>query len=409
MSTPPNSSQSQSKELLVKCLQRDRLVKLLNNLTTENYGELSQAELEVKLEFIENKVNMFEHIQSELEHLDESQFTEGHRDNLESSYCSVKSKIKNSLALRKSVIMPLSSTQIPHHELSSRINVNLPKLQLSKFCGQYKHWLDFYNMFSVLVDKNETLSNVEKFQYLRSCLEGDAAQLIHSLEVTNSNYNMALELLTSRYANKRYIFNSHLQDIFNTDRLSNPNSSQLRNFVDTINANYRAIQSFASKTQIADGILLHLVVSKFDLQTKTQWEEEIINSSKDISSNSFYLPGWDVLSKFLEKKCQTMDIVAIEKTSKINTYLRKPASFVVSETMCNLCDQPIKHSPFKCTIFMNLDPIGRYELIKRRGLCLNCLAPNHMSINCPSTHRCQECNVSHHTLLHREKEKTVDL
>ncbi|XP_075157941.1 uncharacterized protein LOC142231207 [Haematobia irritans] len=404
------SSQSLSpnveREHRVKMLQRNRLVKLLSNLNTQTFDDLSQAEIEVKLEFLESKINLFEQLQSDLEYMDETQFNETHRDDMESSYCSVKAKLVNVLSSRKSFAAPLHSTMITQHDHSSRVSVNLPKLQLSKFGGQYKQWLDFYNMFSVLVDQNESLSNVEKFQYLRSCLEDDAAQLVHSLEVTDSNYQMALELLSSRYGNKRYIFNAHLQDIFNIEKLVNPNSSQLRNFVDTINANLRAIQSFASKSQISDGILLNLVVSKFDIQTKTQWEEEISNNSHNHSSEPFYLPDWDSLTKFLEKKSQTMDIIANDRLTKSNSHHRKPVSFVVSESICHLCDQGGKHNPFRCTVFMSLDPLGRYDLIKKKGLCLNCLTPNHVSSNCPSTNRCQQCNVSHHTLLHREKTKS---
>lgn len=42
------------------------------------------------------------------------------------------------------------------------------------------------------------------------------------------------------------------------------NVSSIRDFIDTINANMRAMQSLATKSQIADGIVLPQVVSKLD-------------------------------------------------------------------------------------------------------------------------------------------------
>lgn len=288
--------------------------------------------------------------------------------------------------------------------------MNLPRLELPTFNGRQKEWLDFYNIFSVLVDKNDELSNIEKFQYLRSCLEGDAAQLIQSLEVTVFNYKKALDLLISRYDNKHYVFHSHLQELFKIQSIANPNVAQLRNFVDNINANLRALQSFASKTQISEGIILHLIISKLDREIASKWEEEVFNNSKGSTANSLYLPTWDELSQFLERRCQTYDIIATNNSSSRNNQpaIRKLTSFVVSGNQsCNLCEQTDHHNPFKCTSFRNLDPIGRYDLVKRKKLCLNCLAPNHVANNCPSNSRCQHCRVSHHTLLHRENHRSM--
>lgn len=50
---------------------------------------------------------------------------------------------------------------------------------------------------------------------------------------------------------------------------------------------------------------------------------------------------------------------------------------------------------------MKMDPVERYLRAKRLHLCLNCLGRNHCSSTCPSHRRCQNCKVSHHTLLHR--------
>lgn len=56
------------------------------------------------------------------------------------------------------------------------------------FYGSYKHWLSFYDTFHTLIDSNPALSDIAKFYYLKGCLKGSTADVIHSLEVSTSNY-----------------------------------------------------------------------------------------------------------------------------------------------------------------------------------------------------------------------------
>ncbi|KAI8118718.1 hypothetical protein CVS40_9707 [Lucilia cuprina] len=86
----------------------------------------------------------------------------------------------------------------------------------------------------------------------------------------------------------------------------------------------------------------------------------------------------------------------------LNSYLENKlhSSFLVINIVISA-----KVRIIKCLFFTNRDPISRYELVKRKGLCLNCLFPIHISNNYLSSNRCQHCQVSHHTLLHREKAK----
>lgn len=65
--------------------------------------------------------------------------------------------------------------------------------------------MSFFDTFNTLIHGNSQLSNVQKFYYLQSCLKGEAAQLIQSIEIFNVNYNIAWNLLKERYENKKLI------------------------------------------------------------------------------------------------------------------------------------------------------------------------------------------------------------
>jgi hypothetical protein len=60
-------------------------------------------------------------------------------------------------------------------------NVKLPTIALPKFEGKYEEWLSFEDSFKALVHNNTKIQTVQKFNYLKSCLIGSAAQVIHSL------------------------------------------------------------------------------------------------------------------------------------------------------------------------------------------------------------------------------------
>jgi hypothetical protein len=76
----------------------------------------------------------------------------------------------------------------------------------------YENWQLFRDSFTVMVDK-KNIAAVQKLQYLRLALSGSAAQLINSLEITDVNYQVAWELLTKRFENKRLIAVTFIQTL----------------------------------------------------------------------------------------------------------------------------------------------------------------------------------------------------
>jgi hypothetical protein len=63
------------------------------------------------------------------------------------------------------------------HPLSAR--AKLPKLPLKKFSGNLTDWQSFYDSYKAAVHTNDSLSKVDKFNYLKSLVEGPAVQQSH--------------------------------------------------------------------------------------------------------------------------------------------------------------------------------------------------------------------------------------
>ena len=71
----------------------------------------------------------------------------------------------------------------------------LPKLDLPSFTGDILTWQTFWESFETTVHLNPSLTNIQKFSYLKSQIHHEAAQCISGLSLTNANYEQAVILL----------------------------------------------------------------------------------------------------------------------------------------------------------------------------------------------------------------------
>jgi hypothetical protein len=65
---------------------------------------------------------------------------------------------------------------------------------------------------------------------------------------------------------------------------------------------------------------------------------------------------------------------------------------------CIVCNHA--HTPEECSKFQAMSYEERVELVKRKGLCFNCLTPHHMAKDCRRQKSCKECGRRHSTMLH---------
>ena len=110
-------------------------------------------------------------------------------------------------------------SELSFRSSSSRVRtgVKLPKIVFKKFNGEPINWQQFSDTFDATVHKNETLSDIEKFTYLKGYVEGPAAKRIEGIMLTNENYKEARELLIERYGNPQLIISSHMNKLIKID------------------------------------------------------------------------------------------------------------------------------------------------------------------------------------------------
>ena len=125
--------------------------------------------------------------------------------------------------------------------------VKLPKLSLKGFNGDITQWPTFWDTFQSSIDSNPGLSNIDKFNYLKSLLEGPASEAISGLKLTAPNYVEAIQILKKRFGNKRQIIDKHMENLLNIDSItSQHNLKGLRHLHDTLESQIRGLRSLGS-------------------------------------------------------------------------------------------------------------------------------------------------------------------
>ena len=100
----------------------------------------------------------------------------------------------------------------------------LPKLDLPRYSGDPLGWQTFWDSFEAAVHSNSNLTGVEKFNYLRAQLDGEASRTVSGLTLTDANYEQSVTLLQSRFGKKQRIINAHMQALLELPTPSNNKS-----------------------------------------------------------------------------------------------------------------------------------------------------------------------------------------
>ncbi|XP_036340923.1 uncharacterized protein LOC118750311 [Rhagoletis pomonella] len=158
------------------------------------------AELQCRLGILESYFKQALSVQADIEDLDPS---DNGRADLEDSYVAVKLSIQAPLGED-------GNTTVNYTETAASAPVvptsHLPRLSLPTFSGDYAEYKNFITSFTQIKARESRLSNIERFNYLLSCLKGSALETVKAFQVTSENYPNALDRLKERFDNPTLIF-----------------------------------------------------------------------------------------------------------------------------------------------------------------------------------------------------------
>ncbi|KAG5866632.1 hypothetical protein JTB14_023331, partial [Gonioctena quinquepunctata] len=85
--------------------------------------------------------------------------------------------------------------------------VKFPVISLPKLDGNMDSWIGTPSK----VQYNGLMNHIQKYHYIRACLENGAAQVIRSIELSASNYPEAWKTFCDRYNNDQLLVHIHTE------------------------------------------------------------------------------------------------------------------------------------------------------------------------------------------------------
>lgn len=116
-----------------------------------------------------------------------------------------------------------------------------PQLDITPFDGDVMKWREFWDQFEASVDK-ASYSPVDKLNYLKSKLKGEALTAISGYQLSNSNYTVVVDVLKQRFGKTQLIIDAHYRSLSNLPMATNQTAS-LRQCFDTIERHLRSLEA----------------------------------------------------------------------------------------------------------------------------------------------------------------------
>ena len=367
----------------------------LANYIIEN-PNATEIELKIRLDSLSELYARFNHVQDEIDQKcsEEEQLIEDAEERIpmETKYFDTQAKYISAIEKFHQPNQNVPATN-DNPQINQNAQMKLPPITLPKFDGSVSEWHTFLDTFSSLINNDPHIDLIKKFHYLKSCLTGEAANLIDSITVTAANYENAWTLLKERYNNKKLLINHHLKGFFSQTALKSENFSDLNQLFDTSNKHLRALRALGSPVDQWDDITVFLITSKFDYESKRQW---------DMSLKENEMPSFKDLEQFIQKRCFALSNISQDNMGNQKNKGSKTYNTHHSESkaikLCNFCSSK-EHKSYKCPDMIKLNPKERFELVKRKNLCLKCFNKGH-SLSACRLPDCNQCAKKHNSLLH---------
>ena len=138
-----------------------------------------------------------------------------------------------------------------------------------KFSGKILKWNEFWDCLYGGIDQNTGLSEVDKFNYLKPKLEGEANAAISGLKLTGDNYPVAISLLKESFGDEQIVKEAHYNRLMAIPASSKENVKP-RATIDEMEMHLRTLEALGEGT--SQSYLITLIKSEIPMEVMEQSE-----------------------------------------------------------------------------------------------------------------------------------------
>ena len=124
----------------------------------------------------------------------------------------------------------------------------MSELDLPVFKGQALKWQGFWDQFDGAIRQNESLSDINKFNYLKRPLTGETLASVSGLALSSDNYKEAIDMLKKVYGNPRVLITAYMETLLKLSKIKIEDISGLRKLYNEVENCFRCLRSLNVET-----------------------------------------------------------------------------------------------------------------------------------------------------------------
>lgn len=295
---------------------------------------------------------------------------------------------------------------------STNCKLQLPDLKCDIFTGENVSPTEFHGFltqFNNIVGLRSDLSDSTKLTYLKSYLRGYALKLIQHLHINDTNFNIAIDLLTVEFLDKEAIVDDLFKKLLSLKCKHDGEFLGTKMYISEVRCLLNDLKIYEIdllKTNSAMRLISHLVFSKLP----SSFKQELV---RNVGSNYPYVKdifdNYSEVIRVLNMKTSVSFVnnpnpsfkssrqVNFSNSSFVKTTEPESVSNLNFKTVnkyCKFC-QCSGHSMLQCKKYPSYG--DRIERCKFLGLCLKCSSQQHIVKNCKQLDfQCNICKSNDH-------------
>lgn len=290
-------SEALTRKKRIRSGHRASATRILGQITTSLAGTPPDIDRLSMLKLtLEEKLDVLKGFDAEITELtpedsldDEIQQSDEYKERIYEALSRINRAMKTTTAPSMVPTIPTTAevrTPPPTSESHERgTKVKLPELTLPHFNGNLMKWPSFWDSYESAIHKNKELTNVEKFNYLRSLVERTAYDAIAGLTLSSTNYQEAIEILQKRFGNKQLIISKHMEALLSVEAvLSDQNLRELRRLYDNTESNVRSLKSLGVEFTSYGAMLSSVLLNKLPPDMRLVVSRKVSSTDLDMDS-----------------------------------------------------------------------------------------------------------------------------
>ncbi len=295
--------------------------------------------------------------------------------------------------------------------------------------SDYMTWREsFMKQMMYLTNVNKTQAEI--LQEMKNTLGGAALKAIGSLELTDSNLQVAIELLDDIYMDAFLIVDSLIQKMF-TITAMNENSTieqWWQFYAEITSVRQRFQQLDLTDAEISTVFFQHAIARKLSPTMQKAWRKKRTIFQQSQPRGQFTCIPLDLFYKTILQEIKATQTVQQNKNEKNNEkwtsnkpqYYQnkyktdfkniKGLTYAVgrespNSIQCHTCEDKQPHSLNTCKKLKNISVKERWTKLKGKRICAGCQDPldkiTHKGKDCHI--KCGKCGRGHHIMFHDEE------